>query len=62
MKGQGKLVALQFVLTLFSIALGAALHGLGKVGFWGMFVIMMLPNFIFLLIRFAKRGPSGQTR
>ncbi len=42
---KGQLTWLQLALTFPSIAIGSALHGTGHVGFWGMLVIMMLPNF-----------------
>lgn len=55
MRGLGKFVSLQFLLTMAFIALGASLHGSGKVGFWGMLAIMMLPNFAFVVLRLVRR-------
>lgn len=49
---------LQFALTMIFIALGASLHGSGQVGFWGMFVIMMVPNMAFALLRYFRRRPA----
>ncbi len=40
------------------IALGAALHGAGKVGFWGMLAIMMAPNVFFALLRARKSNDA----
>lgn len=54
MRGLEKFVSLRFVLLLVFIALGAALHEAGKVGFWGMLAIMMVPNVIFALLRIGK--------
>ena len=58
MRGLEKFASLRFVLVLAFIALGASLHGAGKVGFWGMLFIMMLPNIAFALLR-MKKAPSA---
>ena len=60
MRGLEKFASLRFVLTIAFIALGASLHGAGKVGFWGMFAIMMLPNIAFALLRFRKSPANTQ--
>lgn len=54
MRGLEKFASLRFVLVLLFIALGAALHGAGKVGFWGMLLIMMVPNIVFVLLRLNR--------
>lgn len=54
MRGLEKFVSLRFVALLAFIALGAALHNAGKVGFWGMLAIMMVPNVFFALLRARK--------
>lgn|GEM_PF-3658278 len=62
MRGLEKFVSLRFVLLLVFIALGAALHEAGKVGFWGMLAIMMLPNVFFAVLRARTAratNPSG---
>ncbi|HCN47049.1 MAG TPA: hypothetical protein DIT18_16500 [Pseudomonas sp.] len=59
MRGLEKFASLRFVVLLAFIALGAALHGAGKVGFWGMLAIMMAPNIVFALLR-AKGQGGGQ--
>lgn len=59
MRGLEKFVSLRFVFVMLFIALGAALHGAGKVEFWGMFAIMMLPNIVFALLRL--RRPAART-
>lgn len=41
---KGKTMGWFGVLVLFFIAVGASLNGLGLVGFWEMFIIMMLPH------------------
>ncbi|ALD84134.1 hypothetical protein F9C43_26000 [Pseudomonas aeruginosa] len=56
-----QLTWLQLVLTFPSIAIGSALHGTGHVGFWGMLVIMMLPNFAFMLMRLMHRRSTKQS-
>ncbi|MDR0278809.1 MAG: hypothetical protein LBJ37_13080 [Paucimonas sp.] len=56
MRGLEKFVSLRFVVLILFIALGAALHEAGKVGFWGMLIIMMLPNIAFALLR-ARKPP-----
>ena len=53
-----KFVSLRFVALLAFIVLGAALHEAGKVGFWGMLGIMMLPNIAFALLR-ARKPPAS---
>ncbi|MHA6195928.1 hypothetical protein ACX3YG_16330 [Pseudomonas wadenswilerensis] len=58
MRGLEKFVSLRFVVLMAFIALGAALHGAGKVGFWGMFIVMMLPNIVFWLLRARKPSES----
>ncbi len=55
MRGLKKIVSLRFVLLLAFIALGAALYETGKVGFWGMLGIMMLPNIAFAVFRGEAR-------
>jgi len=57
-RGLEKFVSLRFVLLLAFIALGAALHEAGKVGFWGMLGIMMLPNIAFALLR-GRKSQAG---
>lgn len=59
MRGLEKFASMRFVLTMVFIALGASLHGAGKVGFWGMFAIMMLPNIVFVLLRLRKSPASN---
>ncbi|QBF26850.1 hypothetical protein EXN22_14535 [Pseudomonas tructae] len=59
MRGLEKFVSFQFVLTMAFIALGASLHGAGKVGFWGMFAIMMLPNVVFAVLRVVRRRAAA---
>ena len=54
MRGLEKFVSLRFLLVLVFIALGASLHGAGKVGFWGMLLIMMLPNIAFAVLGVKK--------
>jgi len=54
-RGLEKFVSFQFLLTVVFIALGGYLHGAGKVGFWGMFAIMMLPNIVFGVLRRVRR-------
>lgn len=58
MRGLEKFVSLRFVVLIAFIALGAGLHGAGKVEFWGMFLIMMLPNIFFALLR-LKKSPDA---
>ncbi|MFD2641557.1 hypothetical protein [Pseudomonas japonica] len=58
MRGLEKFVSLRFVLLLVFIALGATLHEAGKVGFWGMLSIMMLPNIAFALLR-GRKPPAS---
>lgn len=58
MRGLEKFVSLRFVLLVAFIALGASLHSAGKVGFWGMLFIMMLPNIAFALLR-RKKSPAA---
>ncbi|AUY33677.1 hypothetical protein C3F42_10850 [Pseudomonas sp. PONIH3] len=56
MKGQRKVVWLQVLLSMLGIALGAALHGWGIVGFCGMITIMMIPNVVFMVMQvYAER-------
>ncbi|MCL8331630.1 hypothetical protein EGJ22_21125 [Pseudomonas sp. p99-361] len=56
MKGQRKVGGLQVLLSMLGIALGAALHGWGIVGFWGMITIMMIPNVVFMVMQvYAER-------
>jgi hypothetical protein len=52
-------VSFQFLLTLAFIALGGYLHGQGKVEFWGMFAIMMLPNIAFGVLRRVRRRKAA---
>lgn len=59
MRGLEKFASLRFVLVIVFIALGAALHGAGKVEFWGMLTIMMLPNIFFALLRLRKPPASS---
>ncbi|UVL58451.1 hypothetical protein [Pseudomonas sp. B21-035] len=59
MRDLEKFVSLQFLLTVAFIALGGYLHGAGKVGFWGMFTIMMLPNIAFAVHRRVQRRKSA---
>lgn len=59
MRGLEKFVSLQFLLTLAFIALGGYLHGEGKVNFWGMFAIMMLPNIAFGVLRRVRRRTAA---
>lgn len=59
MIGLEKFVSLRFVALLAFIALGAALHNAGKVGFWGMLAIMMVPNVFFALLR-SRRPDEGR--
>ena len=55
---KGRWVLLQLVLTfIIFIPLGAAVHAGGGVGFWGMLLIMSLPNLFFMALRFFKRMP-----
>lgn len=58
MKNRSRMALLQFALTIAFIMLGASLHGSGQVGFWGMFVIMMVPNMAFALLRYFRRRPA----
>ncbi|OLS61483.1 hypothetical protein [Pseudomonas putida] len=58
MRGLEKFVSLRFVVLMLFIALGAALHGAGKVGFWGMLAIMMAPNVFFALLRARKSNDA----
>lgn len=58
MRGLEKFVSLRFLLVIVFIVVGAALHSAGKVGFWGMFAVMMLPNLFFALLRLRK-SPAG---
>lgn len=60
MRGLEKFVSLRFVVLMLFIALGAALHGAGKVGFWGMLAIMMLPNVFFAVLR-ARSARQANT-
>lgn len=60
MKGQRKVVWSQLLLSMSSIALGAALHGGGIVGFWGMITIMMIPNIAFAIMRTCTERRSKQ--
>jgi lipopolysaccharide export LptBFGC system permease protein LptF len=60
-RGIEKFVSLRFGLTIVFIVLGASLHSAGKVGFWGMFAVMMLPNIAFALLRFRK-SPASTSR
>lgn len=59
-RGLEKFVSLRFVLLLVFIALGAALHEAGKVGFWGMLAIMMAPNIMFALLRTGKPRSASE--
>lgn len=51
MKGQRKVVWSQVLLSMLGIASGAALHGWGIVGFWGMITTMMIPNVVFMVMQ-----------
>jgi len=56
MKRQRKFEWSQVLLSMLGIALGAALHGWGIVGFWGMITIMMIPNVVFMVMQvYAER-------
>ncbi|WP_218277425.1 hypothetical protein [Pseudomonas sp. PONIH3] len=47
---------MQVLLSMLGIALGAALHGWGIVGFCGMITIMMIPNVVFMVMQvYAER-------
>ncbi len=54
MRGLEKFVSLRFVIVLAFIGVGASLHSDGKVGFWGMLLIMMLPNIVFAVLGVKK--------
>ena len=62
MRGLEKFLSLRFLLTVVFIVVGATLHRAGHVGFWGMLIIMMLPNIVFTIIRIRNQRKAKQSQ